>query len=384
MIDEGTRPPDRVPPQADDAVESPLRLPAPIGGLAAVALVLVAILALREVASLVVPILFGVFLALVASPLPGAFERRGANRGLALSATIGLVLLVVLVAVGIVALSIAELVVLIPAYEQRLGQVIESVRSTLAGFGIAADPEALPGMISPGALASLVQSTAGAVSRTAGAIFVLAFTLVYALVGARSLEARAVAALGERHRLLAGMERFGADLRRYLLVRAQLGIFAAVLVFALLLVLGVPLPALWAFLVFAASFIPNIGTFIALVPPTILALLDTGFGAAVAVVAGFTLVNFAQDYLLQPRMMGVELNLSPLVVFISIVAWTWVLGAAGALLAVPLTVALVSILEAFPESRALAALMRNEAEHEAVLVPEARAERTGGRGVAGG
>jgi AI-2 transport protein TqsA len=130
----------------------------------------------------------------------------------------------------------------------------------------------------------------------------------------------------------------------------------------------VPLPALWAFLTFAASFIPNIGTIVALVPPTILALLDSGFGAAAAVVVGFTLVNVAQDYLLQPRMMGTELNLSPLVVFISIIGWAWILGAAGALLAVPLTVGLVAVLEAFPSSRAVATLMRNEVEPASPLV----------------
>ena len=330
--------------------------------LGAVVLVLVAVLALREVASLLVPILFGLFLALVAGPLVGALERRGAPPPVALGAAIGLVLLVVLAAVAVVAVSISQLVVVIPRYEDRLRDVIGGLRDFLAGFGIAADPEAIPGVITPGALVSFVQSTASAVSRTAAAIFVLAFTLIYALSGAASLRARAEAAFGERHALIAGVGRFGIDLRRFLVVRAQLGLFAAVLVFVLLIVLGVPLPALWAMLVFAASFIPNVGTIVALVPPTILALLDSGFGAAAAVVVGFTVINFAQDYLLQPKMMGTELNLSPLVVFVSIIAWAWILGPAGALLAVPLTVGLVALLEAHPSSRGLAALMRSHVD----------------------
>lgn len=321
-------------------------------------------LALREIASLIVPVLFGLFLALVASPLVSALERRGASHVLALTTAIGLVLLVVLAAVAVIALSISQLVVLIPRYEDRLGQVIEGVRQFLAGYGIAADPEALPGMLTPGTLASLVQSAASAVSRAAAAIFVLSFTLIYALAGAASLRSRAQAAFGEDHALLAGVGRFGLDLRRFLVVRAQLGLFAAVLVFVLLLVLGVPLPALWSLLVFAASFIPNIGTIIALVPPTILALLDSGLGAAVAVVAGFTVINFAQDYLLQPKMMGTELNLSPLVIFLSIIVWAWVLGPAGALLAVPLTVGVVALLEASPSSRGIAVLMRSHATPE--------------------
>ena len=61
-------------------------------------------------------------------------------------------------------------------------------------------------------------------------------------------------------------------------------------------------------------------------------------------------------------MMGTGLNLSPLVVFVSVIAWAWVLGAAGALLAVPLTVGVVVILEAHPSTRGVAVLMRNKLE----------------------
>ena len=161
------------------------------------------------------------------------------------------------------------------------------------------------------------------------------------------------------------------DLRRYLMVRAMLGIFAAVLVFLLLFVVGVPLPGLWAFLVFAASFIPNVGTIIAVIPPTILALLDGGVGGAVIVLVGYTLINFAQDHFLQPVVMGSELNLSPLVVFIAVIVWAWILGAAGALLAVPLTVGVVAILEVFPESRGIAALLRNKVPAQPGTVDDA-------------
>jgi len=331
-------------------------------------LILVAALALREVASLVVPILFGLFLALLASPLLNRLERRGASRLVALAAAIGLVLLVVVAAVAIIAVSVSQLAVLIPRYEDRLAEVIADAQQALAGYGIETNPETIPGLLTPGALASFVQSTAAAIGRTAGALFVLTFTLIYALSGAASLRSRVEGRLGQRHALIAGVSRFGTDLRRFLVVRAQLGLFAALLVFVLLLVLGVPLPALWALLTFAASFIPNIGTIVALVPPTLLALLDSGVGAAGVVVVGFTLINFAQDYLLQPRMMGTELNLSPLVIFISIIVWAWILGPAGALLAVPLTVGVVALLEAFPSSSSIALLMRDHDEADAGLV----------------
>ncbi len=354
--------------------------PGPFTILAVFVLVLLAMLGLREVASLVVPVLFGLFLALVAWPLVGTLERRGSRHGVALAAAMLTVLVVVLVAAGLIALSVGELVVQIPKYENRLTDEIAALRDLLARFGITADPGALPSIISPEQIAGFIRPVASAVSSAGVAIFVLTVTMIYALAGASSLEARAEAVFGADHALLAGVEQFGTDLRRYLVVRAMLGLFAAALVLVLLFVLGVPLPLLWAFLVFLASFIPNIGTIIAVIPPTILALLDSGPAAAAIVVIGYTLINFAQDHFLQPVVLGSELNLSPLVVFLAVIVWAWVLGAAGALLAVPLTVGLVAILEAFPSSRPVAALLRNKVEGDPGLAHAAPAAAAGPAG----
>jgi AI-2 transport protein TqsA len=342
----------------------------PVDQLAILVIVLLGAVLLREVASLVVPFLFGGFLALVAWPMVGALERRGVGRSTALGLTILVVLVVVVGTALIIGLSLGELVVLLPRYEGRLEGVIASVRSELAQFGIDADPQAILSIVSPEQIASVVRSVASTASNAGLALLVIILTMAYALAGGASLERRARAALGREHGLLRGVNVFGADLRRYLWVRALLGLFAAVLVLILLFVLGVPLPALWAFLVFAASFVPNIGVIVALVPPTVLALLDGGVGSAIVVLVGYVAINFVQDNFLQPIVLGSELNLSPLVVFVGVVVWAWILGPAGALLAVPLTVGLVSILEASSASRPVAILLRNHVDEPAGFAQE--------------
>jgi AI-2 transport protein TqsA len=346
---------------------SPIRAIAagPLVPLAWFVLVLVGMLALREVASLLVPVLFGLFIALVAWPLVGMLERRGLRHSIALTGAILVILVIVLGALAIAALSVAELVIQVPKYETRLRDQLDALLELFAQYGIQPDPGAIVDIISPSQILAFIRPVASAASHAGVSLFVLSFTMVYALFGGGGLEARAREAFGDRHALITGVERFGIDLRRYLVVRAMLGIFAAVLSFILLLLLGVPFPYLWAFLVFGASFVPNIGTFIAVIPPTVMALLDGGLLTAVAVVVGYTLINFAQDHFLQPVVMGSELNLSPLVVFLSVLVWAWVLGAAGALLAVPLTVGLVAIIEAYPASRPVAALLRNAVEPRA-------------------
>jgi AI-2 transport protein TqsA len=332
--------------------------PPPFREALALVVVLATALLLREAASVLVPLLFGGFLALAAGPIVDALERRSVARPVAVSLTILVILAAILGTAALVIVSVTQLVALMPTYEERFTAFIVGIQDELSRFGIAADADALLSLVPPDQLAAIVRAIAASVSSAGLAVLVLVLTMAYALAGAASLRARAEAVFGRDHALLVGVDRFRGDLRRYLVVRALLGLFAAALVLLLLLILRVPLAPLWAFLVFAASFVPNVGVIVALVPPTFLALLDGGPATAAAVVIGYLAINFAQDNLLQPVVLGAELNLSPLAVFVAVVVWAWILGAAGALLAVPLTVGLVAILEAYPASRPIAALLR--------------------------
>ena len=342
-------------------IDGPDRLlPQPLRGIGVIVLVLAAALLLREFASLLVPLLFGGLLAIVAWPLVETLEQHNVPHRLALTLTILVILGIVLGSAATIALSVGELIVLLPRYEARLTATIDALRAFLTQLGIATDQEALLAIVAPEQLATLVRTVASAASSAGLAILVLALTMGYALVGAASWRSRAERVIGRDHGLIGGVRRFGVDLRRFVVIRAVLGLFAAILSFVLLFVLGVPLPALWAFLVFVASFVPNFGWILALVPPTALALLDGGMTPAIVILVGYTVVNLIQDNVLQPIILGAELNLSPLVVFVAVIVWAWIFGAAGALLAVPLTVGIVSILEASSSTRSLGALMRNK------------------------
>jgi predicted PurR-regulated permease PerM len=140
-------------------------------------------------------------------------------------------------------------------------------------------------------------------------------------------------------------------------VRAVLGAAAALADTVLLLVLGVPYAVLWGLMSFLFSFIPNIGFVLALIPPTVFALLEHGPPQAIAVVVGYVVINLAFDYVLQPRVMATSLELSPVVTVVTIVLWTLLIGPAGALLAVPLTIALRATLQPYPGAAWFLALL---------------------------
>ncbi len=128
--------------------------------------------------------------------------------------------------------------------------------------------------------------------------------------------------------------------------------------------LGVDFAIFWGLVAFVLNFIPNLGSIIAAVPATLLAMVQIGVGRGLLVAFGYLVVNMVIGNLIEPHLMGRRLGLSTLVVVLSLVFWGWVWGPIGMLLAVPLTMVLKIMLENTEEFRWVA-----------VLLGDSRAER---------
>jgi len=124
---------------------------------------------------------------------------------------------------------------------------------------------------------------------------------------------------------------------------ALFGAIVGVLDSAALWLIGVPLPLVWGFFSFITNFIPNIGFVIGIIPPALLALLDSGWQEMVLAILAYSVLNVTIQTFIQPRIVGNSVGLSGEITFMSLVVWTFLLGALGALLAVPMTLLLRAI-----------------------------------------
>jgi predicted PurR-regulated permease PerM len=118
-----------------------------------------------------------------------------------------------------------------------------------------------------------------------------------------------------------------------------------------LAIIGVDYPILWGLLAFLLNFIPTFGSILAAVPPVLLAVVQLGVGEAFFIAIFYVLVNVIVGSVLEPRFMGKGLDLSSLVVFLSLVFWGWILGPVGMLLSVPLTIMVKIALENSEDTR---------------------------------
>ena len=137
-----------------------------------------------------------------------------------------------------------------------------------------------------------------------------------------------------------GLERVetaAREVQKYLLVKTITSLATAVLIGIWLLVFKVDFAVLLAVLAFLLHFVPNLGSAIAMVPGIAVALLQHGPGTALAVAIGYLVINGIVGNVVEPKVMGRTLGLSPLVVLLAMVFWGWLWGPIGALLSVPLT-----------------------------------------------
>ena len=138
----------------------------------------------------------------------------------------------------------------------------------------------------------------------------------------------------------------------YMLLRTETNLFGGIGVATLLFIGGIDFPILWGLLFFLFGYIPYLGFYLAAIPPMFLGLFKYGPIGALGVLAAITIVNALVENVIFPSLAGKGLKLSPTIVFLSLFYWSYVLGTAGALIAVPLTMVCEDYPGKFTKTRA--------------------------------
>lgn len=255
--------------------------------------------------------------------------------------------------------SVTSMVDALRDYGPQFTALYTSTIDYLARFGFdqAALLEQLRG-ISPGSILSVVGDIASRASGATALTMVVLVAMVFMVMDLPSM--------GERFRIAGRLQpglgdsvrAFVLGIRRYWMVTTIFGLVVAVLDGAVLLLLGVPLPLVWAVLSFITNYIPNVGFVIGLVPPALLALVANGPVTALVVVIAYSVLNFVIQSIIQPKFTGDAVGITPTVSFISLLLWTAVFGGLGALIALPFTLMIKAMLiDSDPRMRWLNALI---------------------------
>jgi len=318
----------------------------------------VAVLAgMRVAAPIIGPILIALIITIAWSPGSTWLRRKGWRPSIAALTGIVLGVMGMALFVALVWSSLTQLQDNLPGYQPRVAAIQLLITDLLADLPFDTSRIFSTETLRPSSIVGYALRFIRNLTATAGNLFVLVLVMAFMMLEAVRYPQKLRDALASSSTGVEQFNRFGASIRSYVVINATFGLIAAAINTVLLLILGVDYAILWGVLSFLLSFVPNIGFAIALVPPALLALVQFGFARAGMVVGGYTLINFLVDNVFKPRFVGESLDLSPIVVVLSLIFWGWLLGPLGALVAIPLSIAAKFFFEAFEESRWIAHLM---------------------------
>jgi predicted PurR-regulated permease PerM len=322
----------------------------------------IAVAGLRAVAWLVAPVLLALVVVVALAPVQGWLRRLGVPRWLATTVLLLLVWTVLLSFVALLVVSVAQLAALLPAYRGRAEVLLNGVVADLNDAGLVSGRVSdLVAQIEYGQVVGLATGLLASLTDAASTLVLLLSALVFMAIESSGFSRRVALIAAERPHLPVAFSLFTHGTRSYLLVSTVFGAVVAVGDAIALALLAVPAAPLWGLLAFITNYVPNIGFVLGVIPPALLGLLAGGWGDLIAIVIVYSLLNFVVQTLIQPRFVGDSVGLSMTVTFVALLFWGWVLGALGALLAIPLTLLVKAMLvDVDPRGHWLDALLREE------------------------
>ncbi|MDO5065432.1 MAG: AI-2E family transporter, partial [Actinomyces bowdenii] len=303
---------------------------------------------------LVAPAFFALTLVITVRPLVSWATGRGVPRPVAAVLAVILVfgfILSFFVALGV---AVAQLVDTLPGYSDEFRAIWQRVQAQLASMGIdqASLLDQATNAVDTSRIVAMAQALLGQLSSAGAMLGVMALTVVFLMFDTAKIETRAAALNLLKPELATALAGFAASVRSYWLVSTIFGLIVAVLDVVALWILGVPLAITWGVLSFITNYIPNVGFFIGVIPPALLALVDSGPWTALWVLLAYMVLNFVIQSLIQPKFTGDAVGLNTTATFLSLLLWSSIVGGLGTILAVPLTLfAKALLIDSDPRSR---------------------------------
>ncbi len=313
---------------------------------------------LKAMSGLLSPILLSLFIVLVTYPIMTWLKRRGFPHWLAYTIVLFIVLSVGAFFVLFFTISLEQLNDVLPNYVDRTEALLNDLWQWLKERGVESDDIQSLQWFQPDRIIQLVLSLISSLLGIFSNIGLTLLIFIYMLASAPAFAKQLRRGLRDNTSLLGQFQDFAHSTTSYLAIKSWLGVLTAICQIILMWIMGVQFAVLWGVLSFLFNFVPNIGFYIALIPPVLLTLLNQGLWQAVILGVIYALINNFFDVVVAPRFLAKGLDLSILVTFLAVIIWTWILGPIGAFMALPLTVMVKKLLlEPFPQTQLVASLL---------------------------
>ncbi len=330
----------------------------PVRLLLILAAIVVIVAGMRAFSDTLNALFMAALIAILCVPIQNRLRERGVASGLSLALVLIFIIGVGVLFVGFIGVSTNQVIRKLPDYQVRIQQLEQSTWAELDRLGVSDQTVSAIESINLQSLIPFAGSVLRATFDSLGNILLIFLILFYMLMDAPNIPKRMRAVFGADSHWLVKARLFIVSVQRYMLLKTVFGVIIAAIQTVVMLLMGVDFAIQWGVLAVITNYIPNVGFVLGLIPPVFVTLLEKGPAMAILLIIVYSLINNIIENFVSPRFVGEELGISALFIFLSLIFWTWVLGAAGALLAVPLTVFVkIMLLDANDGARGLAAFI---------------------------
>ncbi|MCP2520578.1 AI-2E family transporter [Candidatus Aminicenantes bacterium AC-335-B20] len=209
-------------------------------------------------------------------------------------------------------------------------------------------------------IASFLLSSLGSFLKFLTNLFLVLLFLVFILAGRGRLRDKILKSFKGQNskKIIEIISNVDRQVYRYLSIKTFISLITGILAGLVLYIFGVNYAVLWGFLTFLLNYIPNLGSVIATVFPVLMAIIQfEKIWTALWILLILIVIQTLMGNVIEPRVLGIRLGLSPLVVILSLIFWGWLWGIVGMILAVPITSTIKIICENIPELRVVSELL---------------------------
>lgn len=303
------------------------------------------------------PITFALFVIAVVWPVQRGLQRR-LPRFVALVITLFVTLFVVVALASVIAWGFGQAGQWLASNSARFQVLYGRAVDSLAGHGVF-----IAGLWAEHFdVRWLIRLSQGVTARIQGLFSFGTVILIFVILGLLEVEVTRSKLLrhnGETgRRLVAAGASTAAKLQKYMLIRTVMSLLTGIVIWAFISLAGLDLAVQWGLIAFALNYIPFIGPLVATVFPTLFAVVQfEAWETPAAVFLCLNLIQFMSGSYFEPRLAGASLSISPFIVLLAVVFWSFLWGIPGAFIGVPVTIAMITLCDAFPTSRWIAALL---------------------------
>ncbi len=306
---------------------------------------------------IVVPFLLALFISIISAQPILWLEKKKVPKGLSIFIIL-ISILGLFFGLGYLAGdTISSFTTNVPKYEDSLKELSIKFVQKLNNHGVKVSMDQFSKLFEPSRILNFTVQALNGLFSMMGNFFLIFLIILFMLLELGSIPVKIRAIFKGPKQSFDYLTKIVNSIRHYLGIKTIMAIATSLLLFIALSIIGLDYAIIWALIAGLMSYIPQIGSIIAIVPALLFALVQLSMGGIIWTIISFLAVNNILGNFIEPRIMGRGLGLSPLVVFMSLIFWGFVLGPIGMILSVPLTITIKIVLEQNENTKWMAILL---------------------------